>query len=97
MRAELLAHRNLPGLGHVEQLTQMVDEDIDAVCLKYLTDERAVDMELSLHVSQRAPDFRQAVVLADRVQDVRFDEVEERQRGRRASSDGQNGFEFSHP
>ena len=75
----------------------MVDEQVDAVCLKYLANQSAVDVELSLYVGQRAPDLRQAMILADGIQDVRFDEVEERERGRRAASYRENGFEVAHP
>ena len=97
MRPEHLAHCDLPRLCDVEQLAQVVDEQVDAVCLKYLANQSAVDVELSLYVGQRAPDLRQAMILADGIQDVRFDEVEERERGRRAASHRENGFEVAHP
>src|ERR1700682_4374126 len=95
--AKHFAHSQLACLRYVEQLAEVVHEQTHAVRLEDLAYQRTFDLQVSFHVPERLSNLGQSVVLANGVQDVRFDQVEERKRRRRSPGDDEDGLERSRP
>jgi len=70
-------------LRDVEEPAEVLNEQAHAVGLEHPANQGPIDFQVSLHVLQRPSNLRETVILADGVQDVRLDQVEERKRRRR--------------
>src|SRR5262245_56441548 len=84
MSFECLSNRLLATLRRNHHMSKMLDEKVDAVGFEFLTDEGMRNTHLLGNVNQCSSDFGElhAMIMSDRVKNMSFDDVGERQEHR---------------
>ncbi|CAN5665030.1 hypothetical protein BH20VER1_BH20VER1_23170 [soil metagenome] len=95
MRLQQLAHSQLPTLRNSDELAESLDEKIDSVGLEFVVGQGMLRTKLLATEIDRTANrgHVDAVLAANRSEDMRLDQVNERQRHRGGSSRLDDRFE----